>query len=121
MSKVPGMPRSMRKAAECAEIHRLLANPRRLMIVWLLEQKERSVGELAEAIGASLQSTSQHLRLMREHGLVGSRREGQTIYYAIEGQVSPGTALRLEPVLPDGRQEADQTESKTQIKEKTHV
>ncbi len=75
------MRRSMRQAAKCAEIHRLLANPRRLMMVWLLERRERSVGELADAIDASLQSTSQHLRMMREHGLVRSRREGQTIFY----------------------------------------
>lgn len=87
---------SMVEARKCAAIHRVLSNPRRLMILWLLEDRERSVGELAEAIGASLQSTSQHLRLMRERGLVGSRREGQTVYYKIEGQLSPGSALRLE-------------------------
>jgi DNA-binding transcriptional ArsR family regulator len=115
------MRRSMHEAAKCAEIHRLLANPRRLMIVWLLERKERSVGELAEAIGASLQSTSQHLRLMREHGLLGSRRDGQTVYYMIEGQVSPGTALRLEPLTADLTPADDNRHSKTQTKEISHV
>jgi DNA-binding transcriptional ArsR family regulator len=114
------MPRSMREAAECAEIHRLLANPRRLMIIWLLEKKELSVGELAQAIGASLQSTSQHLRLMREYGLVGTRREGQTIYYMIEGQVRPGTALRLDPA-PDDSKTVSQDRSQSQIKEISHV
>ncbi len=73
------------KAERTAEIHRVLANPRRLRILWALKHRELSVGELADAIGASLQCTSQHLRLMREHGMVGSRREGQTIYYHIEG------------------------------------
>jgi DNA-binding transcriptional ArsR family regulator len=73
------------KAKRTAEIHRVLANPRRLRILWALKHRELSVGELADAIGASLQCTSQHLRLMREHGMVGSRREGQTIYYHIEG------------------------------------
>lgn len=110
----------MRKAAECAEIHRLLANPRRLMMVWLLEQKERSVGELAAAVGASLQSTSQHLRLLREHGLVCSRREGQTIFYALDGQVSPGTALRLKPIKVD-TEFVGQRNSKIQTKEKSDV
>jgi DNA-binding transcriptional ArsR family regulator len=72
------------KAERTAEIHRVLANPRRLRILWALKHRELSVGELSDAIGASLQCTSQHLRLMRDHGMVGSRREGQTIYYHIE-------------------------------------
>lgn len=72
------------KAERTAEIHRVLSSPRRLRILWALSHTELSVGELADAIGASLQCTSQHLRLMREHGLVGSRRDGQTIYYHLE-------------------------------------
>lgn len=117
---MPGMGRSMQEARACAEIHRLLANPRRLMMVWLLEQKERSVGELAEAVSASLQSTSQHLRLMREYGLVCSRREGQTIYYTLDGQLSPGTALRLEPA-EDNSEVVGPLKSNTQTKEKFNV
>ena len=73
------------KAERTAEFHRVLANPRRLRILWALERQEMSVGEIADAIGASLQCTSQHLRLMRERGMVGARREGQTIYYHIRG------------------------------------
>jgi DNA-binding transcriptional ArsR family regulator len=115
------MRRSMRQAAECAQIHRLLANPRRLMILWLLEGKERSVGELAEATGASLQSTSQHLRLMREHGLVSPRREGQTVYYMIEGQVSPDTALWLEQASDDSKLETEGANPIPRNKETSHV
>jgi ArsR family transcriptional regulator, virulence genes transcriptional regulator len=77
------------KAHNQAEIHRVLANPRRLLILWYLVRGERSVGELAQVIGASLQSTSQHLRLMREHGMVCARREGQTVYYQIAAEVNP--------------------------------
>jgi DNA-binding transcriptional ArsR family regulator len=85
MKRKPNVPELAEKAERTAEIHRVLANPRRLRILWALKHKELSVGELADAIGASLQCTSQHLKLMREHGMVGSRREGQTIYYHIEG------------------------------------
>jgi DNA-binding transcriptional ArsR family regulator len=73
------------KAEQTAEIHRVLANPRRLKILRALGREEMSVGELADLIGASLPCTSQHLRLMREHGMVCTRREGQTIYYHISG------------------------------------
>ena len=75
------MPVSQSLAERQAQVHRVLANPRRLMILWTLGDGELSVGEIADAIGASLQCTSQHLRLMREHAMVCSRRQGQTIYY----------------------------------------
>ena len=42
-----------------------------------------SVGEIAEQIGVTLQNTSQHLRLMKDKGVVESRRDGQTIFYRI--------------------------------------
>jgi ArsR family transcriptional regulator len=51
--------------------------------LWALETQEKSVGEIADTIGATLQNTSQHLRLMKDKGMLESRREGQTIYYRI--------------------------------------
>jgi DNA-binding transcriptional ArsR family regulator len=113
--------RSMSDACRCADLHRLLANPRRLMMLWLLEVRERSVGELAHAVGASLQSTSQHLRLLREQGLVASRRDGQTIYYAIEGRLSPGTVLRLEPPADESKPAKRGRHPISQEKELSHV
>ena len=68
---------------EQAEIHQILSNPSRLLILHLLGEREMSVGELAEQIGASLQNTSQHLRLMRDKGVLETRRDGQTIFYQI--------------------------------------
>lgn len=70
-------------AERCAGIHRILANSRRLMILWALAGQELSVGDIALSIGASLQSTSQHLRLMREHSLLRSRRVGQSVLYRL--------------------------------------
>jgi DNA-binding transcriptional ArsR family regulator len=70
-------------AKRCAGIHRVLANSRRLMILWALAGQELSVGDIALAIGASLQSTSQHLRLMRDHSLLRSRRVGQSVLYRL--------------------------------------
>jgi DNA-binding transcriptional ArsR family regulator len=48
-----------------------------------LANGEKSVTDIADAVGASLQSTSQHLRLMRETGILESRREGQLILYRL--------------------------------------
>jgi ArsR family transcriptional regulator len=53
------------------------------LILRSLEEQALSVGDLAEKIGASLQNTSQHLRLMKDKGVLESRRDGQTIFYQI--------------------------------------
>jgi ArsR family transcriptional regulator len=68
---------------EEAEIHQILSNPSRLLILRSLSKQELSVGEIAEAIGATLQNTSQHLRLMKNKGVLEARRDGQTIIYQI--------------------------------------
>jgi DNA-binding transcriptional ArsR family regulator len=73
----------MELAETYAEVHRVLASRRRLMILWALEGRELSVSDIAHAIGASLQSTSQHLRLMRDHSMLSSRRDGQTVFYRL--------------------------------------
>ncbi len=61
----------------------VFANAKRVMILWSLTEQEKSVGEIASAIEASLQCTSQHLHLMKKMGILDSRRDGQTIYYRI--------------------------------------
>jgi len=60
---------------------RVLGNPQRIMILWLLAEKERTVSEIALAVGVSLQNASQHLRIMGFNDLVESRREHHNIFY----------------------------------------
>ncbi len=71
------------KAESAAELLKSLANRHRLLIVCQLIEGERSVGELAEFLGIRDSTVSQHLALLRKDGLVTTRREGQTIFYAI--------------------------------------
>lgn len=76
------MDAAMRALAEDrAEICSVFANAKRVMILWSVAKQEKSVTEIAVDIDASLQSTSQHLHLMKERCILESRREGQTIYY----------------------------------------
>jgi ArsR family transcriptional regulator len=70
-------------AKEQAKLFRIFGNSRRILIFYLLLEHELSVGEIADQVGASMQNTSQHLRLMKDKGIVSSRRDGQTIYYRI--------------------------------------
>ena len=70
-------------AQKQASVCSVFANAKRVMILWTLADYEKSVGEIALAIEASMQSTSQHLNLMKKMGILDARRDGQTIYYYI--------------------------------------
>lgn len=60
-----------------------LSSGRRLEIVDILLQGERSVDEIAKEIGQSMANTSHHLQVLGRAGLVKSRREGTFIYYRL--------------------------------------
>ena len=73
----------LERARRQSSLCRIFGNPNRMLILWTLAEGECSVGEVALAIEASLQNTSQHLHLMQARGILESRREGNTIYYRL--------------------------------------
>lgn len=83
-----------------AEICRIFGNPNRVLILWALGKQEMSVSAIALLIGASLQNTSQHLRLMKDKNILISRREGNAIYY----QIATHTTLPGCPVFAIAKQ-----------------
>lgn len=66
-----------------AKIIAVLANPKRLEIIDLLAEREKTVSELAEALGLAQAATSQHLAVMRKAGVVEARKEGNFVYYRL--------------------------------------
>ncbi|NUR63151.1 MAG: winged helix-turn-helix transcriptional regulator [Catenulispora sp.] len=66
-----------------AEAFQALAEPRRLAILELLRDGEKSVGELAAALDASQPAVSKHLRALKESGLVEVRPMAQQRFYRI--------------------------------------
>jgi len=66
----------------------VLCEPARLRIIAALKGEELTVGDLAAAIGRKVPATSQHLRLLRELGLVEGERRGTAVYYRLR----PGPA-----------------------------
>jgi DNA-binding transcriptional ArsR family regulator len=93
-----GMNDLERKAAEAAQLLKLLANEYRLLILCRLAQtREMSVSELVDAVGLSQSALSQHLAKMREEGLLGTRRDAQTVYY----RLADPNATRLLALLRD--------------------
>ncbi|WP_329191426.1 ArsR/SmtB family transcription factor [Streptomyces sp. NBC_01435] len=70
--------------AEAAAAFGLLATPARLHIVWALSQGESDVTGLADRVGGTLPSVSQHLTKLKLAGLVRSRREGRRQVYLVD-------------------------------------
>jgi len=66
-----------------ARLCRAMASEKRLEILDELKEGERRVDDLASALGTSKANTSQHLSVLREAGIVCSRREKRFVYYRI--------------------------------------
>jgi ArsR family transcriptional regulator len=66
-----------------AEICSALADPRRILMFYVLAEKNASVSELAAEVGISQPATSRHLKIMRERGLVQSFRRGHSVEYRL--------------------------------------
>jgi len=85
----PSLSQIQAHAQDAAALLKALANESRLMILCSLmannEQRELSVSELNSKVPLSQSALSQHLASLREAGLVSTRKEAQTVYYALRG------------------------------------
>jgi rhodanese-related sulfurtransferase len=70
---------------EFARAAKALASGRRIELVDVLANGERTVEALAGEVGLSVANTSQHLQILRQAGLVGSRRQGTSVHYRLAG------------------------------------
>src|SRR5512140_3168229 len=71
---------SMRRSAAVANA---LADPKRLCVLQSLAAGELSVHELSDTVGCQVPNMSQHLAVLRNSGLVLTRRDGNAIYYRL--------------------------------------
>jgi len=60
-----------------------LNDPKRLFIISLLGEQPRTVGELVELMGSPQANVSQHLAILRERGIVESRKDGSSVEYSL--------------------------------------
>jgi ArsR family transcriptional regulator, virulence genes transcriptional regulator len=70
-------------ATQAAKLLRALSNENRLMLLCMLFEGEKTVGELNESLPLSQSALSQHLAVLRDEGLVKTRREAQSIFYQL--------------------------------------
>lgn len=75
----------------------VLAEPRRREILDLLQEGERTVGELVDRIGISQPGVSKHLRILRDAGLVEARPDAQRRVYGVNPQPLAEIDEWLEP------------------------
>jgi len=66
-----------------AQLLKALANEARLKIVDRLAKGECSVGELTRFVGLDQSTVSKHLSMLRAHGIVRDRRDGNVVYYEL--------------------------------------
>ncbi len=87
-----------------AEVAKALASPKRVELVELVAQCERSVEWLAVETGMSVANTSQHLQILRTARLVDSRKRGLYVLYRVAGPDVAGLlgAVRLVAERRDG-------------------
>jgi len=74
------------EVAGLSELFKVLGDETRTRIIYLLAECELCTCDLAEILGMSLPAVSHHLRLLRMTRLVRHRREGKSVYYALDDE-----------------------------------
>lgn len=105
------------------EIHanfcKAIANPKRLMIVALLEDQELSVNEIVDEVDANLTNVSQHLRILRDYDIVKTRKDGQNVYYSLADKRLPTACKQIRAILLEGLEKKGKYISNINSKNKT--
>ena len=96
-----------------ADIFRQLGDPSRIRIFWLLCHCEECVVNIADMVDMSSPAVSHHLRVLKDSGLLDSRRDGREVYYrAVDAPQSRLLHEMIEQVMdvacPQWREEAEQ-------------
>ncbi|MEO7888023.1 MAG: metalloregulator ArsR/SmtB family transcription factor [Polaromonas sp.] len=97
-------PQRLRDAAtQAVGVLKALANENRLLLLCQLSQGERNVSELEDSLDIRQPTLSQQLGVLRNEGVVNTRRDGKNIYYSV---AEPATleilALLYQLYCPDG-------------------
>ncbi|MEU9317309.1 metalloregulator ArsR/SmtB family transcription factor [Streptomyces sp. NPDC048295] len=94
-------PLSARQLQQAAGTFGMLAATNRLQIMWLLSQGESDVGTIADKVGGTVATVSQHLAKLKKAGMVSARREGRRQVYVID---DPHIAILVDQVVAHHRE-----------------
>jgi DNA-binding transcriptional ArsR family regulator len=73
----------------CARYLKVVADPDRLQIIQCLQKGPSHVSALAKVLGKSIANVSHHLKIMRQAGLVSTRKEGKYVAYSLTADFFP--------------------------------
>jgi ArsR family transcriptional regulator len=88
-----------------SDVCKTLASAKRLEIISALKEGEKTVGELVDILGVPKANVSQHLAVMRNKGILNSRRDGVNIYYRISNPKVIQACTLMKEVLTEQMQE----------------
>ncbi len=66
-----------------AERFKVLSEPIRLQILHVLQEGEKSVNDLTDAVQTSQPNVSKHLKILQKNGILNRKQHGNTVYYTI--------------------------------------
>jgi len=69
--------------ARHAEMCKVFSHPLRLQILNTLRDKEMSVSDMADQLGVAIGNLSQHLNMMKHRRVLGTRKDGNVVYYRL--------------------------------------
>ena len=111
---------------EIIALGQALADPTRVRILFALRNEELCVCELVDALEISQSTLSGHLQILRQTGLVNTRKVGRWIYYSLTDQKSALIKAIFLHVQPDGdtdprlRRDSKRVERRLAIRENGH-
>jgi DNA-binding transcriptional ArsR family regulator len=85
-----------------AHAMRAISHPLRLKILCVLGEQESSVQDIVDAVGTSQSNVSQHLAILREKGILGTRRNANRVYYSVRDQRTLQLIATMREVLCGG-------------------
>lgn len=101
----------MLELEQLAECHKVLGDKTRLHILSLLKEEALCVCEIVEMLQISQPAVSQHMRKLKTAKLVKERRNGQWVFYSLDGSSYPFFESILE-TLPDMQKEIEELKKK---------
>lgn len=84
MKKTPSSPLNKEMVQEISKIFKLISDPTRLSILFLLQQNELSVKNIASGLDMEQSAISHQLKVLKEARLVKSKREGKSMIYSLD-------------------------------------
>ena len=87
---------------DVAALLKTMSHPIRLKILCLLQEKEMAVGDIREEVKTTNANVSQHLSILRNQGIVSSRKDANFIYNKIEDKRVLDLIARMRELFCDG-------------------